>query len=151
MNLLRVTQAAGLPHQRMVMAQRSINQLRHISQTSARHDASTPAEKQDKIIRTLTEKFTPSDLQVQDISGGCGSFFAIMLKSKEFKGKSTIQAHRMVNKEIKDVIQDIHGLQVCRHLLTPSSRPLQTTKHLIISPKHHSYSTSRNDGDSQRL
>ena len=91
MNLLRVTQAAGLPHQRMVMAQISINQLRHISQTSARHDASTPAEKQDKIIRTLTEKFTPSDLQVQDISGGCGSFFAIMLKSKEFKGKSTIR------------------------------------------------------------
>jgi len=36
-----------------------------------------------------------------------------MLKSKAFDGKSTIQAHRMVNKEIKDVIQDIHGLQVC--------------------------------------
>ena len=36
-----------------------------------------------------------------------------MLKSKAFNGKSTIQAHRMVNKEIKDVIQDIHGLQVC--------------------------------------
>lgn len=118
-----MTQAAGLPHQRMVMAQRSINQLRHISQTSARHDASTPAEKQDKIIRTLTEKFTPSDLQVQDISGGCGSFFAIMLKSKEFKGKSTIQAHRMVNKEIKDVIQDIHGLQVCR---LPTNPKLKT-------------------------
>ncbi|WFD37809.1 uncharacterized protein MJAP1_000756 [Malassezia japonica] len=75
-------------------------------------DLSTPEAKQNRIISILTEKFTPEDLQVQDISGGCGSFFAIMLKSPAFTGKSTIQAHRMVNKEIKDVISDIHGLQL---------------------------------------
>lgn len=135
MSLLRMAQTAGLSYQRIMMTQGSLNQVRRISQTLTRFDASTPAEKQDKIIRTLTEKFTPSDLQVQDISGGCGSFFAIMLKSKEFKGKSTIQAHRMVNKEIKDVIQDIHGLQVRALLLTPSSRPLQTTKHPCHLPE----------------
>ncbi|KAL4398951.1 protein maturation by [4Fe-4S] cluster transfer protein [Malassezia pachydermatis] len=75
-------------------------------------DASSPEEKQQTIVRILTEKFQPSDLQVQDVSGGCGSFFAIMIKAKAFSGKSTIQSHRLVNKEIKEVIQDIHGLQL---------------------------------------
>lgn len=26
---------------------------------------------------------------------------------------STVKAHRLVNQELKDVIKDIHGLQVC--------------------------------------
>ncbi len=45
-------------------------------------------------------------------TGGCGSFYAIQLSSKEFKGMSTVKAHRLVNQELKDVIKDIHGLQV---------------------------------------
>lgn len=32
-------------------------------------DASSPEEKQQTIVRILTEKFQPSDLQVQDVSG----------------------------------------------------------------------------------
>lgn len=32
-------------------------------------DLSTPEAKQNRIISILTEKFTPEDLQVQDISG----------------------------------------------------------------------------------
>ncbi|WFC95451.1 hypothetical protein MBRA1_002099 [Malassezia brasiliensis] len=75
-------------------------------------DLSSPEAKQNRIVSILKEKFQPVDLQVQDVSGGCGSFFAILLKSKAFDGKSTIQAHRMVNKEIKEVIQGIHGLQL---------------------------------------
>ena len=69
------------------------------------------------------------------IVGGCGSFFAILLKSKAFDGKSTIQAHRMVNKEIKEVIQGIHGLQV-RFDGSPSSR-------LWRPPTRNLYSTRR--------
>ncbi|WFD31239.1 hypothetical protein MSPP1_002273 [Malassezia sp. CBS 17886] len=77
-----------------------------------RAEADSPAAKKDKIVSILTEKFQPNELQVEDISGGCGSFFAIMIKSQAFEGRKTIQAHRMVNQEIKDVIEGIHGLQV---------------------------------------
>ncbi|CCU98886.1 unnamed protein product [Malassezia sympodialis ATCC 42132] len=55
-------------------------------------------DKQAKIIRLLQEKFEPSDLQVQD--------------SKAFADKRTVQSHRMVNQAIKDVFEDIHGLQL---------------------------------------
>ncbi|KAJ9477260.1 BolA-like protein 3 [Pseudozyma hubeiensis] len=67
---------------------------------------------EQKIRSILTSKFNPSILKVQDVSGGCGSFYAIQLSSKEFKGLSTVKAHRMVNEQLKDVIKDIHGLQL---------------------------------------
>lgn len=51
-------------------------------------------------------------LKVQDVSGGCGSFYAIQLSSKQFNGLSTVKAHRMVNEQLKHVIKDIHGLQL---------------------------------------
>ena len=124
MSLWRMSTGSRILASQSLWSLPNIKQIRPISSTIARLDSASPAEKQDKIIQILSEKFEPSDLQVQDISGmyklvtlqvpgGCGSFFAIMLKSKAFDGKSTIQAHIMVNKEIKDVIQDIHGLQVC--------------------------------------
>lgn len=47
----------------------NIRQIRPISSTIVRLDSASPAEKQDKIIQILSEKFEPSDLQVQDISG----------------------------------------------------------------------------------
>ena len=47
-----------------------------------------------------------------DGAGGCGSFYAIQLSSKQFKGLSTVKAHRLVNQELGDVIKNIHGLQV---------------------------------------
>lgn len=34
------------------------------------------------------------------------------MSSKLFNGLTPIKAHRLVNEELKDVIKDIHGLQV---------------------------------------
>jgi stress-induced morphogen len=44
--------------------------------------------------------------------GGCGSFYAITIASRDFAGKPTVAAHRMVNETLKDVIAGIHGLQL---------------------------------------
>ncbi|CAD6958369.1 unnamed protein product [Tilletia controversa] len=71
-----------------------------------------PDEGERKIIDLLKARFDPKLIQVADISGGCGSFYAITLTSKAFNGLSTIKQHRLVNHELKEVIADIHGLQV---------------------------------------
>ncbi|EJD53918.1 bola-like protein [Auricularia subglabra TFB-10046 SS5] len=60
----------------------------------------------------LRERFAPSSLQVQDISGGCGTFYAISVTSAAFKDLSIVKQHRLVNEVLKDEIKDIHGLQV---------------------------------------
>lgn len=60
----------------------------------------------------LKDKFSPSDLSVRDISGGCGSMFAITVESPQFKGIPMIRQHRLVNEVLKDEIASWHGLQL---------------------------------------
>lgn len=74
----------------------------------------------EKIIwEKLNARFpSGSKLQVQDVSGGCGSFFAIEISSPEFKGKSVVKQHKLVNECLKDEIKDIHGLQVSCRVVT---------------------------------
>ena len=85
-------------------------------------------EGEQNIIDKLTAKFTPSNLQVQDVSGkcwpifvcfmahsskgGCGTFYAITISSPAFQGLSTLKQHKLVTETLKLEIAGIHGLQV---------------------------------------
>lgn len=89
-----------------------------------------PLEDREKSIHAkLTEKFSPSQLDVQDVSGarlsfllstysyfttvgGCGDFYAIVIASEAFKGLSTLKQHKLVTETLKKEIDGIHGLQV---------------------------------------
>ncbi|KAF9008786.1 bola protein, partial [Cyathus striatus] len=64
------------------------------------------------IYSKLSSKFAPSQLQVQDISGGCGTFYAIVIASDAFKDLPIVKQHKLVQETIKQDIQGIHGLQV---------------------------------------
>ncbi|CAB4411991.1 unnamed protein product [Rhizophagus irregularis] len=60
----------------------------------------------------LHSKFQPTKLQVEDISGGCGSMYAIEISSKAFKGLSVIKQHRLVNDLLQDDIKKMHGVRL---------------------------------------
>ncbi|KAF8211445.1 bola-like protein [Mycena galopus ATCC 62051] len=67
----------------------------------------------EQIIRNkLTERFSPSQLQILDTSGGCGTFFAITIASEAFKGIPMVKQHQLVTRTIKEEIEEIHGLQI---------------------------------------
>ncbi|KIY45871.1 bola-like protein, partial [Fistulina hepatica ATCC 64428] len=71
------------------------------------------SEGEKTIFTKLSERFTPSQLRVQDVSGsGCGTFYAIQISSPAFNGLSLVKQHRLVTETLKSEIQDIHGLQV---------------------------------------
>ncbi|KAJ6599371.1 bola protein, partial [Mycena vulgaris] len=58
-------------------------------------------------------RFSPSELQIEDVSaGGCGTFFAITITSEAFKGLPMVKQHKLVTQTLKDEIEEIHGLQV---------------------------------------
>ncbi|KAL5527552.1 hypothetical protein ACEPAG_6353 [Sanghuangporus baumii] len=82
----------------------------------ARNNSTAPQESQlegeRRIYSKLQERFNPSQLQVQDVSGGCGTFYAITIASKAFADLPMVQQHRLVNKILKEDIEGIHGLQV---------------------------------------
>lgn len=65
-----------------------------------------------KIFEILATQFTPETLDVKDVSGGCGSMFAITVESKAFKGLPMIKQHRLVNDALKEEIAKWHGLQL---------------------------------------
>lgn len=50
--------------------------------------------------------------QVQDISGGCGSMYALEIESAKFNGLSVIKQHKMVNKVLEEEIKAWHGVQL---------------------------------------
>ena len=90
------------------------------------------SEGEKTIFAKLTDQFSPSELQVADVSGlcsaldtlqnvplignmllgGCGSFYAITIASEAFKGLPIVKQHRLVNDTLKKEIEGIHGLQV---------------------------------------
>ncbi|KAG0683828.1 BolA-like protein 3 [Pichia californica] len=69
-----------------------------------------PAEKH--IYEKLETELEPVILDVQDVSGGCGSMYAINIICEKFNGISMIKQHRLVNSILKDEIAGWHGLQL---------------------------------------
>ncbi|XP_034536663.1 bolA-like protein 3 [Notolabrus celidotus] len=74
---------------------------------------STQTDGEVRIAAVLKEKFpSAASLKVVDISGGCGAMYEIHIESSEFKGKRTVQQHQLVNKALKEEIQEMHGLRI---------------------------------------
>jgi stress-induced morphogen len=64
------------------------------------------------ITRLLQEHLQPTQLQVRDVSGGCGSMYALEVVSERFRGLPIIKQHRLVTGVLRDQIADWHGLQL---------------------------------------
>ncbi|KAF8528920.1 bola protein [Hysterangium stoloniferum] len=87
--------------------------------------AEGPVSGETRISNKLKAKFSPCTVQVQDVSGGCGDFYAINIASPAFKGIPIVKQHQMVQDVLKEEIRNIHGLQVT-----------QGTKYLITRKAH---------------
>ncbi|KAF8351195.1 hypothetical protein F5887DRAFT_936296 [Amanita rubescens] len=64
----------------------------------------TVTEGEETIVQKLTKRFSPSQLKVQDVSGGCGTFYAITIASNAFKGLPTVKQHKVShrNSQVRD-------------------------------------------------
>jgi len=58
----------------------------------------------------LQKALAATAVSVKDISGGCGSMYAVEVVSPEFAGKKLVQQHKMVTEVLKEDISDMHGL-----------------------------------------
>ncbi|XP_065557515.1 bolA-like protein DDB_G0274439 isoform X1 [Artemia franciscana] len=68
---------------------------------------------QDQIKTVLAQRFPdPSEIVVEDISGGCGAMYAVFVASKEFKGLPVIKQHKLVKEALKEEIKAMHGIRV---------------------------------------
>eukprot|EP00842_Homolaphlyctis_polyrhiza_P001537 jgi/Hompol1/2384/HPOL_001442-RA len=60
----------------------------------------------------LVSQLKATRLNVTDISGGCGSMFAVDIASPAFAGLSIVKQHRLVTDTLKDDIKLMHGIQI---------------------------------------
>ncbi|RFU76639.1 altered inheritance of mitochondria 1 [Trichoderma arundinaceum] len=70
----------------------------------------SPAE--SSIAALLASKLNPTSLLVQDISGGCGSMYAIDITSPAFRGLNMLKQQRLVNAALGDLVKEWHGVQI---------------------------------------
>ncbi|CAB4010941.1 Hypothetical predicted protein, partial [Paramuricea clavata] len=68
------------------------------------------SEGERRIAEKIQSKLNVSKIEVEDISGGCGSMYRIFVAAAEFQGKRTIQQHRIINDILQDEVKDMHGL-----------------------------------------
>ncbi|GME61617.1 bola-like protein [Neofusicoccum parvum] len=64
------------------------------------------------VFNKIKDNLEPVRLEVQDISGGCGSMYALDIESPKFKGLTVIKQHKLVNEILKDEIKSWHGVQL---------------------------------------
>jgi stress-induced morphogen len=74
--------------------------------------ASDMTEAEASIAAILASKLQPTSLLVQDISGGCGSMYAIDITSPAFKGLNMLKQQRLVNAALGDLVKQWHGVQI---------------------------------------
>ncbi|PHH92820.1 hypothetical protein CDD83_4729 [Cordyceps sp. RAO-2017] len=81
-------------------------------------DGMTAAER--SIADLLAAKLEPTHVLVQDVSGGCGTMYAIQITSPLFRGQSLLKQQRMVNATLGDIVKSWHGVQI-RTLVPPGN------------------------------
>ncbi|KAL2194725.1 bola protein [Corynascus similis CBS 632.67] len=70
------------------------------------------SEGESQIWDILVTEFTPTQLVVQDISGGCGSMYGIEICSEKFRGLNMLKQQRLVNAALGDLMKEWHGVQL---------------------------------------
>ncbi|KAL3237342.1 Bol3p RNJ42_00876 [Nakaseomyces bracarensis] len=76
------------------------------------YSSSDPTPEEARIHKKLVDAFETQEVRVQDVSGGCGSMYAIHITSPKFNSLTTIKQHQMVNEILKEDIPKWHGLQL---------------------------------------
>jgi stress-induced morphogen len=78
---------------------------------------SGPAQSQgggEAHLASLLRKRFPgaTEVQVADVSGGCGSMYEVFIEAPEFEGLRMVQQHKLVTEALKEEIKAMHGLRI---------------------------------------
>ncbi|XP_037027865.1 bolA-like protein 3 [Bradysia coprophila] len=93
----------------------ALNQFRNISLLSRMWSGANgkPKYTEKELEEALKSKFVQAkNIQVSDVSGGCGAMYEIVVESSEFEGISRVKQHQMITDTLKEEIKDMHGLRI---------------------------------------
>eukprot|EP00123_Amoebidium_parasiticum_P001097 comp12102_c0_seq1/m.6836 comp12102_c0_seq1/g.6836 ORF comp12102_c0_seq1/g.6836 comp12102_c0_seq1/m.6836 type:complete len:114 (-) comp12102_c0_seq1:80-421(-) len=67
---------------------------------------------EQQIYDRLKKELDPTEIQVADISGGCGASYHVYVASPKFKGLSMLKQHQLVNTVLKEELKSMHALRI---------------------------------------
>ncbi|KAI6213401.1 hypothetical protein M3Y94_00145900 [Aphelenchoides besseyi] len=87
--------------------------LRRVFPPTSRQFSSKLSENEQQIHDVLRAKFpNAKTLEVNDISGGCGAMYRVVVHTPEFKDLLTVQQHQSVTSALKKEIKSMHGITI---------------------------------------
>lgn len=63
----------------------------------------------EELTAIIKERLQAKEVEVQDMSGGCGQAFAVIIVSDIFQDQNKLKRHRIVNNALKEEIEGIHA------------------------------------------
>ncbi|KAG7159250.1 bolA-like protein 3 [Homarus americanus] len=90
-----------------------LNTLSRLQGTVRWFSDSATVDGEAKLTDLLRQRFPQaSAVEVQDISGGCGSMYEVWVEASDFKGLSRVKQHKLITETLKAEIKDMHGLRI---------------------------------------
>jgi stress-induced morphogen len=73
-----------------------------------------PSQAEQKLIDMLKKRFPDAKIvDVNDISGGCGSMYEVYVETNEFKNIKKVKQHQIINQVLESEIKNnMHGLRI---------------------------------------
>lgn len=75
----------------------------------------TSGVSRDELDLAIRSRLSATHVEIEDISGGCGQAYEVVIVSPEFAGKRTLQRHKLVNAALKDEIAAVHAFTQVSH------------------------------------
>lgn len=63
----------------------------------------------ESLTDAIKSRLNAVEVEVQDMSGGCGQAYAVIIVSDIFANKNKLARHRMVNNALSEEIAQIHA------------------------------------------
>ena len=72
--------------------------------------SASPSSIESAIRHKLSTELAATHIELEDTSGGCGTFFRLFVVSPKFSGLARVQQHRLINAAIRTELTALHGL-----------------------------------------
>ncbi|KAL6784658.1 hypothetical protein ACKKBG_A02685 [Auxenochlorella protothecoides x Auxenochlorella symbiontica] len=69
---------------------------------------------EEDVREAIAAHLSDAEVNVTDISNGCGTGFEVQVVAQAFEGKRLLERHKLVNAALKDIMPNIHALSITR-------------------------------------
>ncbi|XP_022914107.1 uncharacterized protein [Onthophagus taurus] len=91
-------------------------------------------KKEEELTNILAKKFpNAKKIDVNDVSGGCGSMFDVVIASDDFKDMNLVKQHQMVTNALKEEIKLLHGIRIQTKLEHDTIDAMKKNNEVLIS------------------